>query len=168
MAKPLMICAVSGLPKIRKKMPTPISPRLATETPITAPPLNATQQGRALPRVLGRGRGAHVGLGGRLHPQEAGQHGAGGAAEEGHGGLPTQESPEQDGHDHDKDRQDRVLAPEEGHRAGVDRGRDLLHQIGAGGALDDPPINETGEKEAEQPYVRAVRENIFHDANRSY
>ena len=41
-ANPLMTWAVSGLPYQRYQTPTPISPRLATDNPMTEPPRNAT------------------------------------------------------------------------------------------------------------------------------
>ncbi len=100
-------------------------------------------QGRveAFARCVG---GADVGRGGHAHAEEAGQTGGDGTNDEGDGDHPVAllqavvGHAQGDGHGDDEDRQDLVLAGEEGHGTITDVASNLLHPVGARVLLVDP------------------------------
>ena len=90
-------------------------------------------------RALGaRGfAGARVGLGGRFHSDETGDHGEDGSGDEADGGFDAEFPGQQRGDNDDEDAQDAVFAIEKGHRAAVDQFGDFPHALIAWRAFAD-------------------------------
>ena len=92
--------------------------------------------------LVGRGGGTHVGPGGSLHAEEAGQHAARGPGHVGErGGLADREEQEHGDHSHEYG-QHRVLAPEKRHRPVVDLVRQFGHHIRAARLPHDVTVHE--------------------------
>ncbi len=92
--------------------------------------------------AAGRFGGAYVGAHGNDHADEAGRARKRRADDEAQAGFPTQSDGDGDGEDDGYDRHGRVLPLEEGHRAFLNRGRDLAHALVAVGLAEHPGDQE--------------------------
>ena len=91
-------------------MPMPRRPREATARPMTAPPLKASESALPWPCERAASRGADVGLGGGLHPEEAGGDRADAAEDVGERRLRSMVQPRSAGDDEEERCQDEVFA----------------------------------------------------------
>ena len=139
-------------------------PRPTTVKPMTEPEEKATRSPRFR---LGLG-GPGVGLGGNLHADEAGQHGPDTAGDEGEGGkfgehlsVRGEGNDQQEHKDHQKYLgYGAVLPLEVGVGALTDRGRDLLHQVGALRKFEDvlplDPGKDQSNDRSDQPHPKEI------------
>ena len=125
-------------------------PRLATESPITAPPEKATFRASPMPETEAAWVGADIGAGRRLQAEESGDHGQDRTGQKSHSGSCRQTPPEQEEDHHDEDGQNAVLPAQKHHGAIMDGVGDAAHRLVPNVDLVDESVDQAGGKESGQ------------------